>query len=259
RGADGILGTMNAEQPEKRLGLDDFEAEPSDQGISLDQLSAAFAQMLRSGEDPYAPLAETTAEDSSVAAAAMQLVAAAAPDDNEPFDVTPRAILEAALFVGRPDNSPVTAAEVAALMRGVREDEIDDLVRELNDRYAFAACPYEIVSEGAGYRLVLRSDYRELRERVQGRLKEARLSQAAIDVLAIVAYNQPLTSSDVSRLRAKPSGAVLTQLVRRQLLEIERDPQTPASAKYRTTDRFLDLFSLSSLEDLPRQQDADPR
>jgi segregation and condensation protein B len=235
-----------------------FESPPSDEGVSLDELSEAFAGMLRSGDDPYAPL-PAPAEGPDVSAETAELLAAVAPEDEEPFDVTPRAILEAALFVGRPDNAPLTAAEVAGLMRGVREDEIDELVRELNERYAASLCPYEIVSDGPGYRLVLREEYRELRERVGSRMREARLSQAAIDVLAIVAYNQPLTAADVSRLRGKPSGAVLRQLVRRELLRVDRDAGSAFSAKYLTTDRFLGLFSLESLADLPRQQDTEIR
>jgi len=73
--------------------------------------------------------------------------------------------------------------------------------------------------------------------------------------LALVAYHEPLTRDEVGRLRNTPSGAVLSQLVRRQLLRQERSEAAPRVVRYRTTQRFLDLFGLESLADLPQSQD----
>ncbi len=81
--------------------------------------------------------------------------------------------------------------------------------------------------------------------------------QAAIEVLSIVAYNQPVTTDAVNRLRAAQSGAILSQLTRRQLLRVERFDDRPRVANYSTTDRFLSLFGLESLSDLPRSEDID--
>jgi segregation and condensation protein B len=75
--------------------------------------------------------------------------------------------------------------------------------------------------------------------------------------LSVVAYNEPLTADEVSRLRGAPSGAVLTQLVRRRLLRIERAETAPRTAHYRTTPRFLELFGLGCLADLPTSQELD--
>jgi segregation and condensation protein B len=72
-----------------------------------------------------------------------------------------------------------------------------------------------------------------------------------------VAYNQPITSKRVSTLRGHPSGAILAQLVRRRLLQIERPKEKPRTPTYHTTERFLDLFNLDSLQDLPQSQDLD--
>jgi segregation and condensation protein B len=96
-----------------------------------------------------------------------------------------------------------------------------------------------------------------LRDQFYGRVKEARLSQAAIDVLALVAYHQPLTREGLDALRDKENGALLTQLVRRRLLQVERLADAPQVKRYRTTDRFLAMFGLNSLEDLPRAQDLE--
>lgn len=226
-----------------------------DAGFSLDELSAAFANMLSSGDDPYEkPLAEDSAIETPghVEPVAGNVVGETALQDAH-CEISPKTILEALLFVGGPDNQALASEQVAALMRGVRPAEIDELVRELNADYVQRHCPYEIAAEGAGYRLKLRDDMSRVRERFYGKLRQARLSQAAIEVLATVAYHEPLTSDEVSRLRGTPSGPLLMQLVRRELLRLERTGKAPG--RYHTTPRFLELFGLESLADLPRSQD----
>ena len=141
-------------------------------------------------------------------------------------------------------------------MRGVRPAEIDELVQELNDAYDRDGSVYRIAHHGAGYRLELRGEWGPIRDRFYGRVKEARLSQSAVDVLAIVAYQQPISGEEVDKLRAKPSGGVLSQLVRRDLLQVER-PAPKAPPLYRTTSRFLDLFGLDELADLPQSLEGE--
>ena len=222
----------------------------ADHGLSLEALSAGFAEMLRSGDDPYSAAAAPAAIEDLVAPNVETL-----PD----VEITPRSILEAMLFVGRPKNEPLSTQEIAATMRGVHPSEIDELVRELNEQYRRNFCPYTIESHGAGYRLALLPDYAGLRDRLAGKIREARLSRAAIEVLALVAYNGSITSDEVSRIRGRTSGAVLAQLVRRQLLKIDRSAQQPRKARYSTTRRFLELFGLASLDDLPRSQHIEER
>ena len=127
----------------------------------------------------------------------------------------------------------------------------------MNDVYRMEGCPYTIESSGEGFRMVLRQEFGAVRERFYGRIREARLSQSAIDVLSLVAYHQPISRNRVDEIRGKPSGGILSQLVRRQLLRIERTESAPRVTDYYTTDRFLELFSLDGLEDLPRTQDLD--
>ena len=80
----------------------------------------------------------------------------------------------------------------------------------------------------------------------------------AIDVLALVAYQQPLTGEKIHRLRGKPSSHILSHLVRRGLLRIERPAAKRRTPHYHTTERFLQLFNLQSLDDLPRSEDSGP-
>ena len=191
--------------------------------------------------------------------AAVQPVEAGSAQATDPCPICPRSILEAMLFVGNRDNRPLSPARAAELMRDVAPDEIPPLVDELNARYAAVGAPYRIVGHGDGYRLTLSDEFNPLRNRFYGRIREARLSQAAIDVLALVAYQQPLSGEQMGRLRGKPSSHVLAHLVRRGLLRIERPEAKRRTPHYFTTDRFLRLFNLQSLDDLPRSADAGPR
>jgi segregation and condensation protein B len=234
-----------------------------DSGISLEDIGQAYASLLSKGDVPYEEPAAPTLQPEATTAEEAELPAELttpreAPEvADEACELTPRSILEAILFVGHPANQPLTSTQIAGIMRGVTATEIDDLVLELNAQYEAEQCPYLIVSEGSGYRLTLHDDFSDLRERFYGRVKEARLSQAAIDTLSLVAYHQPITQKEVDGYRGKPSGGLLSQLVRRQLLQLERNSADRKEVHYRTTDRFLELFGLSSLEDLPRSQESD--
>jgi segregation and condensation protein B len=250
------------------------EPEPDpQQGISLEELADAFAAVMgkaprlktEKDEEPEAEQAE--AEESSAAeieAAAVQTAFAESPPAKSAEDATaeedacpisPKSIFEAMLFVGNRENRPLTAAKAAELMRDVSPEEIPALVDELNVRYEGENCAYHIVGEGDGYRLTLRKEFYGVRTRLYGRIREARLSQAAIDVLALVAYKQPLTGEQVGKMRGKPSSHILAQLVRRGLLKLERPREKPRTPHYATTQRFMTLFNLETLDDLPRSEE----
>ena len=240
------------------LGLDDF-ADPDDQGPSLNELSRAYAVLLNKGADPYP---QSTGGDPTSGPAASSSYLPDVTSDQEiageiACETTPKAILEAILFVGHPAQEPMASERIAALMRGVRPGEIDELVAELNADYDAENAPYTIVSEGLGHRLTLRPEFISVSDAFHGRIREARLSQSAIDVLAIVAYQQPIEMSEIDRLRGKPSGTVVAQLVRRDLLRLERPTDKGKRPFYCTTDRFLDLFDLDALSELPRSQELD--
>ena len=246
-----------AEEPEESLE-ESLELgilqEPDDQGLSLEELGQTYAALMEKGADPYPqPNEEAVAEEEEPSA--DEPLSIIEGEDELTCEVTPLTILEAILFVGRPGDDPLTSEQIAGLMRGVRPAEVDEMVAELNAAYATERCPYEIQSVGAGYKLVLRTEFAPLRDAFYGRIREARLSQSAVDVLAVVAYHQPVTQEEIDRVRGKPSGGILSQLVRRDLLSVERPPEKKAKPLYRTTDRFLGLFGLADLSELPRSQE----
>jgi segregation and condensation protein B len=251
-----------------------FESQP--QGISLDELTNAFAKVMgvepRRPAEPAAGPEQTKTSPEAVGAEGDSPIFAetkigtvpqpaetpSEPDADDACPINPRTILEAMLFVGNRDNEPLSPRRAAELMRDVEVDEIPSLVQELNHRYDETGAPYQIVGEGDGYRLSLRDEFHAASNRFYGRVREARLSQAAIDVLALVAYRQPLTAEQIHRQRGRPSRHVLAHLVRRGLLRIERPDAKRRTPHYSTTERFLRLFNLESLDDLPRSEEPEP-
>lgn len=162
-------------------------------------------------------------------------------------------IVEALLFVG---GEPLTASRAAALIRGLTPGQFAEAIDTLNHGYRRQGRPYSILPQGQGFALVVRPRYRPIAEKLLGGVREARLSTAAVDVLALVAYRQPATKGEVDSLRGAESGALLRQLVRRGLIEVvQRGDAEHREVSYGTTPRFLQLFGLQGLDDLPRTQE----
>lgn len=166
---------------------------------------------------------------------------------------SPLRIVEALLFVG---GAPLSAQRAGEIIRGLAPEQFTQMVDTLNRAYRAQKRPYTIVSSPEGCTLVLRPMHRNVVDKLYGGAREARLSTAAIDVLALVAYRQPATKAEIDGLRGADSGGLLRQLVRRGLVEIvQRAASDPRNAAYGTTPRFLQWFGLHNLDDLPRTQD----
>lgn len=223
-----------------------FQA-PADGGLSIDRLAQAFAAMMGT-QDPYAAPAAAPADVVHVDASPDLDDQSASADDA--CRVNPASILEALLFVGLPGGRPLSSRNVAGLMRGVRPQEIDDLAAELRQRYAADNCPYEVASEDAGWVMRLRPEFARFGSVLESRARMVRLDPEALDVLALVAWNQPVPRDRLVELGCDARPATLRQLVRRGLLELRHDTQDGEPA-YRTTPKFLEVFKLESIADLP--------
>jgi segregation and condensation protein B len=162
-------------------------------------------------------------------------------------------IIEALLFIGGP---PLTPVRAVGAIRGLTPAQFQQAIDLLNQNYRRQGRPYTIQVQDQGYVLALRPRYRPVLEKLYGTTRAARLSPAAIDVLALVAYRQPATKQEIDSLRGAESAALLRQLVRRGLIAIvQRADAAQREVSYGTTPRFLELFGLKGLEDLPQTQD----
>ena len=165
----------------------------------------------------------------------------------------PLRIIEALLFVG---GAPLSAPRACETIRGLTPAQFIQAIDQLNLDYRRQGRPYVIQPQGEGYVLSLRPGYKPILARLYGAVREVRLSTAAIDVLALVAYRQPASKQEIDSVRGAESGSILRQLVRRGLIAVvHRGEAGQSEVSYGTTDRFLQFFGLKSLDDLPRAQD----
>lgn len=189
-------------------------------------------------------------KDSETASVAATVTAIAKVDTPQ---VTSRQVIEACLFVG---GSGLTARKLASILKGdYTAAFVEDTIDELNRQYSVERRPYEIRLGEGGYSISLKDDYERLRFKAFGLgPKEVRLTQDALEVLAVVAYQQPITDQELTDLGKPNSGGVLRQLLRRELIAVNRDPAAPKIVRYVTTERFLSLFGIGALDELPRPE-----
>ena len=161
---------------------------------------------------------------------------------------SPLQIIEALLFVG---GQPLQGSHVSDVIRGLPADDVREYVEILNRVYKSQNRPYHVVQRPNGYVMQLRPRFAGLREKMFGGAREARLNQPALDVLSLIAYRQPIGKSEIDTIRGQDSAGVVRQLVRLGLAAVAERATGEREPLYGTTDRFLEIFNLKSLEDLP--------
>ncbi len=249
-----VTGRMADDTHPNSSPLEGLAAPPLDSGLSIDRLAQAFAGLMGASAPDASPHAGPIDPATSPA---IEIDASPDLDAHEADGacrVSPRTILEAMLFVGLPGGEPITSRRVASLLRGVRPQEIDELAAELRADYAADNRPYEVASQGTGWVMRLRDEYAAFAAVLEERSRTVRLDQESLDVLATVAWNQPVARDRLVELGCDARPATLRQLVRRGLLALHREGD--AEPIYSTTPKFLELFRLSSLKDLPKPNAA---
>jgi segregation and condensation protein B len=251
---------MTSHKPQRQENTD---APPEDDqdwdGISLEELGEAYAKAIAQSDEASLSEQQETGSESEPELAddspAEDEAAETEQDAEDDAIPTPMAIIEAALFIGNPEGRAMSEAELAALMRGVTAEDVGQYVDRLNDGYQVNEQAFRIHRDEDGLRMGVAPDMEIVRRAFYGKIRETRLSQPAIEVLSLVAYQPGISADKVQDQRGKESGSLLSQLVRRRLLEQRRivpDGGTRPVATYHPTERFLQLFGLDSLDDLPQ-------
>jgi segregation and condensation protein B len=156
--------------------------------------------------------------------------------------------IEALLFVS---DEPVSSAALAQALDADRGD-VDAACRELADAYEARRSALSIRSVAGGWRLYTHPDVAPFVERFVVSSRQARLTKASLETLAVVAYKQPVTRHQVSAVRGVNSDGVLKALVDRGLVaEVGRDEGPGRPVLYGTTPAFLERLGLASLSSLP--------
>lgn len=164
-----------------------------------------------------------------------------------------RRLVEGALFSA---SGPLSAAKLAGLKNGLTPADVRKAIDELNECYISNSHAFTIEEIAGGYRLLTCGELGgRLAEFFATRSKE-RLSRAALETLAIIAYKQPATRAVVESIRGVSSDSVVTNLVDLGLIRVSGQADTPGRPMlYSTTRKFLDHFGLKSLKDLPKEKD----
>lgn len=163
---------------------------------------------------------------------------------------TPRDVVEALLFAS---DSPLEPERIREVLDLADAEEARALVESLRARYEEEARPLAIVDVAGGYRLVTRPELAPWLMRLARSRTRQRLSRAALETLAIVAYRQPVSRPEVDAIRGVNSEGVLDSLLERRLIRIAGRKDAPGRPfLYETTREFLVAFGLRDLDDLPR-------
>jgi len=164
--------------------------------------------------------------------------------------VNPARIVEALLFAS---DAPLTAADMARADEALDEDQVEAAIQELRAEYDREARAFQIFDIAGGYQILTRPEYAPYLERFATIPQSGRLSAAALEALAIIAYRQPIGRAEVEEIRGVASSGVLRTLQDRGLIDIVgRGDGLGRPLLYGTTSRFLEHFGFRSLADLPR-------
>jgi segregation and condensation protein B len=169
--------------------------------------------------------------------------------ENEETEEGPglRASLEAILLVA---DEPVPAVVLAQVLERPR-NEVTAQLNELATEYKNQGRGFDLREIAGGWRFYTREDCAPLVERFVSDGQEVRLTQAALETLAVVAYRQPVSRARVSAVRGVNCDSVMRTLVLRGLVEETGTDAETGAILYRTTGYFLERLGLASLEDLP--------
>lgn len=166
-----------------------------------------------------------------------------------------RAAVEAMLFAS---DAPVSVETLVDVLPRADEKMVRACIGDLKEAYESADGGLQIVQVAGGYHIRTRPELAHWVERLLRKRRKMRLSQAALETLAIIAYKQPVTRMEVESIRGVDVGGVLGTLLERDLITIKgrsRGPGRPLL--YRTTTEFLDHFGLNDLDDLPSLEELE--
>jgi segregation and condensation protein B len=128
-------------------------------------------------------------------------------------------------------------------------------IKELNELYVTSDRSFRIEQVAGGYQMLTLPDFGEILKRLHQREVDAKLTKAALETLAIIAYKQPILRADIEAIRGVACGETIRSLMEKHLVKIAGRAEEPGRPiLYGTTRRFLELFGLNSVKDLPQPE-----
>lgn len=232
------LETETGDEPDESNVVGDSEAET---GSSEEASEAASEEEApKEGEEGAAPEADEEEEEES-----NKLGPGEELDDDE---LVRR--LAALLFV---TVEPLTLGKLVKLLERPRRGRVKDAIVALTQRMEDAGLPMQVRSIKGGYGLMTAPEMGQVVQRLLSGPAVERVSAAALETLAVVAYRQPVTKAEIEAIRGVQAGPILRSLVDRGLVRVSGRADVPGNPlEYATTKDFLDRFGLQAVGDLPR-------
>jgi len=168
---------------------------------------------------------------------------------SEDGELTMESVVEAVLFAS---DESLTAARLVDIV-GTSVKQIRQHIKNLNDKYQANNSAFRIEQIAGGYQMLTLSDYNMWLKKLLRARSDSKLSPAALETLAIIAYKQPVIRADVEAIRGVQVGEVIRNLMYKGLVKIiGRAEVLGRPMLYGTTRKFLEVFGLNSLKDLPK-------
>ena len=166
--------------------------------------------------------------------------------------------VEAILFAS---DDPITPSKIAEALKEampeVKPGDVKEVLDGLKAEYENAARGFALEEIAGGVQLLTRPQFADIIAKLRRSKAEKKLSAAALETLAIIAYKQPVKRADLEAIRGVASGEVIRALMERRLVKIVGREDLPgAPVQYGTTGEFLEAFGIRALEDLPRPEEV---
>jgi len=171
-------------------------------------------------------------------------------------------VIEALIFSS---DEPITPSEIIKAIKGIdgedtqiTNEDVDTCVDELNQNYETNSSFFKIAKVAGGFLFSTRPEYAKYVGYLSSEKSKRRLSQAALETLAIIAYKQPITKPELESIRGVNSDYILNTLLEKNLITITGRSETVGRPLlYGTTNEFLLYFGLNKLSDLPKPREVD--
>lgn len=164
-------------------------------------------------------------------------------------------IVECLIFAAE---EPITLRKLTEIIEGADSSQIEEAITQLKKDYDAQGRSFQIEEIAGGYQLFTKSEYYEWAAKLRKKSGETKLSQAALETLAVIAYKQPVLRADVEAIRGVQSGQIIRLLMDRDLVKVVgRDESLGHPLLYGTTKKFLEYFGLKDIKDLPKIEELE--
>ena len=214
-------------------------------------------QQINSSSDPVESLVTTpnpveTAEADIDGPVPQAETASTADEPKHPLIDLPT--LEAVLFS---THHPLTAGRLAEILEVDQTKFVRQAVQDLNEQYENGGRSFRVEQVAGGYQLLTLPVFAAVIKKHQQKEADAKLTKAALETLAIIAYKQPILRADIEAIRGVACGETIRSLMEKHLVKIAGRAEEPGRPiLYGTTKRFLEIFGLNAIKDLPKNEEA---